>query len=395
MTFLTATDQSLKVTTSTAANIAWQTAFVDHTTSASPGTDAGLIVAATTTTIVASPAATTTRQLLHATLTNIGTAANTLQVLKGHGGSDRRMLVVVLAAGETLCWTQSVGWYVLDSAGRTKMAAARLAAGAGQATLIWKAGTGADTIGYHYCHAKDAGFPGAWGPGAPGLAGRATDGTLSADAGCIPLRNPSAGATNLLRQASLSATVAHYFHLWDVLWCNSGVVVTTTTAQTINSVALPARDAVGTANGEGVMIGLLFTAASTAAAVINNSTVSYTNSNGVSGRTATLANLVGAQIPATPVVGTIVWFLLQAGDTGARSIQSLTLGTSLVAGSVSLVLARRVWGGGVTLANAGTPPVSLPDDGVPLFNGTCMLCCYTASAVTATTTTGDLVVIER
>jgi hypothetical protein len=40
--------------------------------------------------------------------------------------------------------------------------------------------------------------------------------------------------------------------LIDLLWVNTGLVVTTTTAQAITPVALPARDAAGTTNGDDV-----------------------------------------------------------------------------------------------------------------------------------------------
>jgi uncharacterized membrane protein YjjB (DUF3815 family) len=108
-----------------------------------------------------------------------------------------------------------------------------------------------------------------------------------------------------------------------------------------------------------------------------------------------LANLVGAQIPATPVIGTIVWFMLAAGDKGVMSIQSITLGTSLAAGAVSLLVARPLWSQSVVVANVGAPshPPLVP--GILLYNGTCALACYQASATTATTTSATIAVVER
>jgi hypothetical protein len=143
------------------------------------------------------------------------------------------------------------------------------------------------------------------------------------------------------------------------------------------------------------MIGLLFTAASTNAAVISNSTVTYTNSDGTGSRTATLANLVGAQIPATPTIGTIVWFQLAAGDKGVRSIQTLTLGTSLATGSVSLLIARPLATYSAVVANVGSGPRQPMDPGIRLYNGTCALLCYQAASTTATTVSGSVTVQER
>jgi hypothetical protein len=192
----------------------------------------------------------------------------------------------------------------------------------------------------------------------------------------------------------MASSIVHYNLFFDCLWVNSGIVVTTTTAQAIVSPTLPARDISGTTNGEGCMIGMLTTVANTNAAAIANATVSYTNSNGVAGRTATLSAIAGSQIPISPVIGTIVWFNLDAGDKGVRSIQSITLGTSLVAGSVSLMICRDIASIGPTVVNL---PVSrvLSNPGVRLWNGTCLLHCVLASSVTATFFNGELTVQEK
>lgn len=222
----------------------------------------------------------------------------------------------------------------------------------GRAIPFLKVGTAAEAAGVAYCTSKDSGFPGAWSPGSPGLAGRTTDGTASADNGCIPWQNPASGSI-YLTQFSMSSSVAHLHFLMDVLWVNTGIVVTTTTAQTISSVAFPSRDVNGSTNGEGVMVGILVTTATTNASAITNTTMSYTNSDGTSGRTATIASF-----PATAVAGTIVWFQLQAGDKGVRSIQSITLGTSYGGGAISLIAARWIASVPTQVANLGASAYS-------------------------------------
>jgi hypothetical protein len=256
-----------------------------------------------------------------------------------------------------------------------------------------KTGTASDAVGYWYGTWKDAGYPGAWAPGTPGLNGRVTDGTTSTDNGCIPIKNPAVGA-NYLTEISMSASVNHSHLFFDVLWVNSGIVVTTTTAQSITSPTWPARDINGSTDGEGLMIGMMTTTANTNAAVISNATVSYTNSAGTAGRTATLSAIVGSQIPATPVIGTVIWFNLAAGDKGVRSIQSITLGTSLGAGAVSLFVARDLAMIGTSLVNVTTTR-KLSDPGVRLYNGTCMLHCVQSSATTATFFNGEVVIQEK
>lgn len=363
--------------------------WVDMTASATTeGSTQDTLTVSGAASVVGSPAASTKRVLKSLSVANKDVAPVDLHVDFSLGGGTVFVLhpTITLHAGDSLHYEDGRGWYVVRATDANNYA--------GRSVAFFKVGTAADTVGYFYCHAKDSGFPGAWAPGTPGLAGRTTDGTASADAGALVIPNAATGG-NYLTSFELASTVAQFFQLIDILWVNSGIVVTTTTAQTVNSVTLPARDANGTTNGEGCLIGLLFTAAATNAAVINNATVSYTNSAGTAGRTATLANLVGAQIPATPTIGTIVWFQLAAGDEGVRSIQSITLGTSLVTGSVSLVIARQLATYSSVVANVGNGPQRPMDPGIRLHNGVCAVLCYQASATTATTVSGSVTVQER
>jgi hypothetical protein len=297
-----------------------------------------------------------------------------------------------LLPGENLTFNEDGGWRHRDAQG-ADYPPSGLGAYTGRAIGFMKSGSAADTVGYWYCTSKDAGFPGAWAAGTPGINGRVTDGTLTADNGSIPLQNPSVGG-NYLTEMQMSASLNHSHLFFDVLWVNSGIAVTTTTAQAIVSPTLPARDINGTTNGEGCMIAMLTTTANTNAAAISNATVSYTNSDGTAGRTATLVAVSGGNIPVTPAIGTIVWFSLAAGDKGVRSIQSITLGTSLGAGAVSLMICRDIATIGTTIPNVSAQKiVGLP--GIRLYNGTCLLHCYLASSVTATFCSGELTVMEK
>lgn len=133
----------------------------------------------------------------------------------------------------------------------------------------------------------------------------------------------------------------------DKLWGNVPVV-TTTGAQAIVSPTWPARDETASTNGAGVFLALETSSTTGNAGAITNTTVSYTNSAGTAGRTATLASF-----PITGVTGTWVLFSLQAGDVGVRSVQSITLGTSYVSGQVHLVAFRY-------LATIATPLANQP-----------------------------------
>lgn len=385
----------IRVTTATAAQIEVHASWVDILAGAGTlgRTNTPHITTATTTTVVAAPAASTQRNVKHLNITNDHASAScTVTVEHFDGTTAIELMAFILLPGENMIFNEEGRWTHRDQNG-AEYPPAGLGAYGGYSVGFMKSGTAPDTVGYWYCTAKDTGFPGAWLPGTPGVNGRVTDGTLTADAGCIPIKNPSTGA-NYLTELLMGSTVGHYNLIFDCLWVNSGLVVTTTTAQTITMPALPARDVNGTTNGEGCMIGMLFTVAATNAAVMSNSTVTYTNSKGVAGRTATLFSGVGAQTPATPTIGTLVWFSLAAGDTGVQSIQSVTLGTSLVTGSISMMICRDVASVGTVLAVVPASRV-MAAPGVRLYNGSCLLHCIQASSVSATFFNGELTITEK
>lgn len=399
---LSGTTQALELVTTVAGSVDYLIDYMDvdksgASTVTTYGNAIGNISTATTTTAVAAPGASINRVFQSLNVRNShATTANVVTVQVDVSGSNRVGWSGSLAAGESVTYSPGTGWVVYSSAGVPKGPSTAVGY-TGVSQTFHKAGTAADAVGYWYCTSKDGGFPGAWSVGTSGINGRVTDGTTSADNGCVPFVNAVSGGI-YLTGANLWSSTAHPHTFFDVLWVNNGIAVTTTTAQAITTPTFPARDINGTTNGEGLMIGLLWTAASTNAAVINTSTVSYTNSDGTAGRTATLENLVGMMIPATPVVGTLVWFKLAAGDKGVRSIQSITLATSLVTGSVSLLVARWMPTIGCTVAGLGAEMSGLGDDtspGVRLYNGTCLLHGYRASATTATVVGGSLTMMER
>jgi hypothetical protein len=372
MILLTATTHALELQTSSSSSTDWTCSYVDMDASATtPGSDQGNVASATTTTIAAAPAASTQRQIKHITIRNKNTAAQTVTVKKDVSGTEYTVFTATLASGEGAEYTDGKGWTCFDGQGRGKTMEPDTTSQTGSRPRSYhKTGTASEGTAYWYGYWKDGGYPGAWSPGTPGLNGRATDGMAAGDVGCLELWTPS-GAL-YMEQSTVSVTATCFPMLFDVLWVNTGIVVTTTTAQAITTPTLPARDDNGTVNGEGCMIGLIWTAASTNAAAITNSTVSYTNSAGTGSRTATLVAVAGDQIPPTPVIGTVVWFRLDAGDTGVQSIQSITLGTSLVTGSVSLIIARPLTAHANSTNNVGFTS-TYPSPGLRLWTGTCGL----------------------
>lgn len=396
MILLDATTKTLEILTTAAVNTDYYISYADITTSAfTPAVSDGQITTATTTTVLSAPGASTQRQVKHISITNRSTTtAQGITVKYDVSGTERYLTPsLTLGAGESCQYNNDTGWIVLDKNGQVKTKNTLVEGLNGRALGFYKTGTAPEAAGNKYCFLKDAGYPGAFAVGTPGLAGRTTDGTTTTDAGCIPFTNASSGSIYLSR-LDISSTVAGFYGLFDLLWINSGIVVTTTTAQTINSVAWPARDANGSTNGEGVQIGLLVTTATTNAALNSTMTVSYTNSEGTAGRTATVGTAVDS-FPATGVIGTLVFFKLAAGDKGVRSIQSITLAVSLAAGAVSLIAFRPIIDRPVIVANTGTMAVDLPNPGIKLYSGTCLIPYAIASATTAQIITGTVTMIER
>ena len=391
MLLLTDTTHSLELVTSSTSAIHVVASWVDITTSAfTPGSTNTTISSATDTTLIAAPASSTQRQVKEITIRNAGAAANVVTAQKDVSGTEYELTPdVTLAAGEALCYTDGQGWFTLDAYGRRKTTASEVAGTAGRAVSILKVGAAMEAVGVLHSHHAATGFPGAWAPGTPGLTGAVLDNTFG---GCLPFTNAATGGI-FLTGFTGSMSVAGGIWLVDLLWYGSGLVLTTTTAQTVNSVALPARDLNGSTNGEGVAFGLLVTTATTNAGAVTNTTASYTDSDGNAGATATIASF-----PATAVAGTVVPFNLAAGDKGVRSIQSVTLGTSYQPSGTPVVLIvafRRIAFIPVPVINTGQAAMFASNPGVRLYDGSCLHIWQLPTATTATTVQGVVTLAER
>lgn len=247
-----------------------------------------------------------------------------------------------------------------------------------------KVGATMEAAGVFYSPFYVTGRPGAATAPSPGLNGAA----LTTYAGQIPFTNPGAGNSYLARLEA-SASVAGKLLLCDRLWHNSGYTVTTTTAQNTTHPGLPARDANGATSGDGVMLGIEVSTATTNAGAITNMTASYTDQGGTAGATATIASF-----PITATLGTFIPFNLAAGDTGVRSVQSLTLGTSLVTGVVHLVQYRILASVSCPVANVGFAVDALTAGFPRLYDNTVPFLLWLPSATTAVTIAGQMIVTQ-
>lgn len=181
------------------------------------------------------------------------------------------------------------------------------------------------------------GVPGKASANGNALAGAA----LTSYTGALPFYNPGAGNSYLTNFEAWAGPRNGTLFLCDRLWHNDSISVTTTTGQTINSVTLPARDMNGSTNGARVLAALEVSSATGNGGAITNTTITYTNSGGTGSRTGTIPSTIPAGgFPASAKLGTFIPFTLAAGDVGVRSIQTLTLGTSYVSGTIHLVMYR-------------------------------------------------------
>lgn len=191
-----------------------------------------------------------------------------------------------------------------------------------------KVGAGTQVVGRYYSPFYATGRPGAAAAPSPGMAGAA----LTTYAGQIPFANGA--ADQYLARFAGQCNVAGTLLLCDRLWHQSGIVVTTTGNQTINSVAWPARDKAASTNGDGVYIGLeVLTATGAGASVIS---IVYTNQAGTGSRAGTPR----VAYAASSIIGAFYDFALDAGDTGVRSIQTYASTVSMTSGAVHLVAYR-------------------------------------------------------
>jgi len=232
-----------------------------------------------------------------------------------------------------------------------------------------------------------AGRPHTWwalagSPGAGGYDTTLNGATLTGPvAGQIPRSNPGSGNAYLARFSGM-ATQAGTLLLCDRLWQNRPA--NATGAQAITSPTWPARDINGTTNGDGVLLGLEFSTASTAGTP--TCTVSYTNQAGTSGRTASLLDA----ITATTALGSFLRLDLQAGDTGVRSVQSVNFSATVTGGVWNLVAYRVL--ASLELLAAIPNAVDVLTSGMPrIHDGTVPFLVFVPNTTTATNVSGTYV----
>jgi hypothetical protein len=114
--------------------------------------------------------------------------------------------------------------------------------------------------------------------------------------------------------------------IYDRIWQVGGISLNTTEEQILTGITSPSRHSDGINN---LLLVEITTAGGATATTLN---VSYTNTDDVSGRIASIA------LPASVPVNRCYFLNLQSGDKGVKSVQSVTMSTAMGGGVANLVL---------------------------------------------------------
>lgn len=233
-----------------------------------------------------------------------------------------------------------------------------------------------------YTHWYATGNPGASTATSIGINGEAVTPALASTGGRILRTNPVSGNAYVGRLAA-QATVAGTLWLIDRVWQNSGLVVTSNTAQAISPATLPARCNDGTSNGAGIMAAIEWSA--TGGAGTPTVTLTYTDQDGNTGATGTFTGV------ASPPVGTFEIFTLAAGDTGIRAPTSFIQSATRTSGTMHLVLFRVIAQVECTSQNIGNAIDALTSGMPRIYNDSVLQLVWFPSSTGSTTIAGQYI----
>jgi hypothetical protein len=233
-------------------------------------------------------------------------------------------------------------------------------------------------------------FQSLWGVGGRPAAG-SRNGTLNGAiltgptvAGQIPIPAAVGGQNIHLARFAASGTIVGTLILADRIWDNT--VANTAGAQAIVSPAWPARDSNGATLGEGILVGLEFSVASTQAGTAA-ATLTYTDQGGTAGVTTTISPV----IPATPAAQSFYPFPLAAGDTGIRAVSSFNHVVAQTASTGHLVAYRPIVSLQIKAAFLGDAVDALTSGFPRIFDNSVPFMLWMPSAGTATTHVGEAI----
>jgi hypothetical protein len=232
-----------------------------------------------------------------------------------------------------------------------------------------------------------AGSPGASTATAIGINGEAVTPALGSTGGRIPRTNPGGGVNAHLARLAMQSSQIGTLWLIDRLWQNSGLSVTSTTAQAITPAALPARDGNGTTNGASILAAMEWSGAGGAGTP--TVTLTYTDQDGNASASAVMTGV------ASPPVGTFELFTLAAGDTGIRSVQSFIQSATRTSGTMHLVLFRVLAQIEVTAANVGNAIDALTSGMPRIYNDSVLQLVWFPSSTSGANLIGQYIETQK
>lgn len=222
---------------------------------------------------------------------------------------------------------------------------AAMAASTSQTVTWHKTATTTEGAGTYFDHFLIGGMPGAGST--PAVAGSGGTTYTLASQGGIPFTAPLGGALTYALSWSVSSTQAGSIMLYDRLWGCSGLATGAGATTTVTGMS----DITRYSGGVGASIWYVCLTAPSAQTANMTITVTYTNSDGVSGRTATVVLSAGTP---PPTANQAYPFALQAGDKGVRSIQSVTnTSGSFTGGTHGLVVGKVIMTAHCAIGNNG------------------------------------------
>lgn len=211
-------------------------------------------------------------------------------------------------------------------------------------------------------------------PGAGTLAtGNTTAGIIptEATAGAMPFADPAGGENSYIMGASVVSTISGRVLMYDRCYALGALAPTSGAyAGPVTGLALDRP-----ADGAGCLIAAEIVTALSAAA--HTVTITYTNQNGDTGRTATVV------LPASAGIGRVFWATLQEGDSGVRRITGVSGSATPPTGTFNLLIIRPLLSVGVV---ANVPKqLGVPEAGLrPMYANSCAcLMFYNPTGTTA------------
>jgi hypothetical protein len=215
-------------------------------------------------------------------------------------------------------------------------------------------------------------------------AGNTSAGTIfnEATTGAMAFTDPAGGANSYIMGGSVTSTISGVVMLYDRCFGVGAL----TPASGAYSPAVTGTALDRPSSGAGCMIAAEIVTALSAAA--HTVTITYTNSNGDTGRTASVV------LPASAGIGRVFFATLQTGDSGVRQITAVSGSATPPTGTFNLLIIRPLLQAGVV---ANLPRTfGIPESGLrPMYANTCAaIMFYNPTGTTSSTITVTLDLTE-